>query len=315
MRGNVRSAARTLSFALPLIVMIAALGLVVDAASGSSKKLNCGLGNGKKASGKAINVGAVVQASGGIDFSSASKGSAAFFACVNANGGINGRRVNFLVEDGGSDPAKTGAAAAKLVDDEKVVALVGSTSLLDCGVNGNFYNKRRVLVIAGVGAPRECFNTRNIAPVNTGPRLGAVASAQWAHEKYGAKKFVVLVYGLPSIGDWVSDGVSQYAKTIGGSSTKILFAPGVPDPQSIVLQASALNPDAIILVPAVQDTVALLKAADAQGLRDKYRWVCLTPCYDESFPAAAGPPGRGSRSTPSSRCWMQRRRTTRFGTP
>jgi branched-chain amino acid transport system substrate-binding protein len=300
---------------LSVLALVGLLGVASlgNSASRAPAKPKCGLGNGKQAKGKTINVGAVVTASGGLDFSSASKASAAYFKCVNANGGINGLRVNYLVEDGNLDPGKTSAVAAKLVDDEHVVALVGSTSQLDCAVNAGFYQKRNILVIAGVGVPKECFNSANIAPVNTGPRLGAVASAQWAHKKYGAKKFVVLAYGIPSLGDWVADGVAAYAATIGGSSSKILFAPGLADAQSIVLQAAAGKPDAIILGAAVQDDVALLKAAEAQGLRDKFKWVCLTPCYDLSFPKAVGSYWNGieahsefqqlNSKTPDNRTW------------
>jgi branched-chain amino acid transport system substrate-binding protein len=288
MHSHPRWIARVCVIGAAAIVAALALGHSGGAATSAAAKPKCGLGNGKAAHGNPINVGADVTASGGLDFSSAAKAATAYFKCVNANGGISGRPIHYLVEDDGLDPAKASAAAAKLVDDEKVVALVGSTSQVDCGVNAAFYAKRNVLVIAGVGVPKECFNSANIAPVNAGPRLGAVASAQWAHSHFGAKKFVVLAYGIPSLGDWVADGVSAYAQTIGGSSTKILFAPGLQDAQSVVLQATASNPDAIILGAAVQDDVALLQAAEAQGLGSKFHWVCLTPCYDLSFPKAAG---------------------------
>src|SRR5438876_610648 len=90
MRGKHRSVARLGAVALPLAAAVSfAIGLGV--ASGSGARLSCGLDNGQKAHGKAINVGAVVTASGGLDFSSAAKGAAAFFACVNDNGGIHGR--------------------------------------------------------------------------------------------------------------------------------------------------------------------------------------------------------------------------------
>jgi branched-chain amino acid transport system substrate-binding protein len=50
---------------------------------------------------------------------------------VNANGGINGHPVEVISEDDGGDPAKAQAAAKKLVEDDKVVAiLVGSDNLL-----------------------------------------------------------------------------------------------------------------------------------------------------------------------------------------
>ena len=68
--------------------------------SGSAAK--CGMGNGKPATGKPIKVRALTTASGGIDFSSAPRSATAFFKCVNANGGINGRPIDYAYGDDAS---------------------------------------------------------------------------------------------------------------------------------------------------------------------------------------------------------------------
>ena len=44
--------------------------------------------------------------------------------------------------------------AAKLVKDRGVVAMVGNSSFVECGVNGKMYAQDDVMVIAGVGVPR-----------------------------------------------------------------------------------------------------------------------------------------------------------------
>ncbi|WP_170975834.1 ABC transporter substrate-binding protein [Rhizobium sp. FY34] len=77
------------------------------------------------ASGEPIKVGAIVGQTGLDDLSSASKAAKAYFDCVNANGGINGRPVEYLVEDDQWNPEVAAQVATKLVKDEKVVALVG----------------------------------------------------------------------------------------------------------------------------------------------------------------------------------------------
>jgi branched-chain amino acid transport system substrate-binding protein len=46
---------------------------------------------------------------------------------INDAGGINGRQVELVIEDDGTDQAKAAAAAAKLIDQDKVVALIGAT--------------------------------------------------------------------------------------------------------------------------------------------------------------------------------------------
>jgi ABC-type branched-subunit amino acid transport system substrate-binding protein len=50
----------------------------------------------------------------------------AYFDFVNAKaGGVNGRKINFLVEDDAGDPAKTQTVVRKLVEQDKVFAIVG----------------------------------------------------------------------------------------------------------------------------------------------------------------------------------------------
>jgi branched-chain amino acid transport system substrate-binding protein len=48
-------------------------------------------------------------------------------AAINAAGGVNGRKIELFIEDDATDPAKAQAAAVKLIEQEKVVALIGAT--------------------------------------------------------------------------------------------------------------------------------------------------------------------------------------------
>ena len=87
---------------------------------GTGESMDCGLGNGQAATGDPIVLGAVVGATGPADFSSASQGAQAYFDCVNANGGINGRPIEYKVEDDGWDPEKAVTVAKKLVEDDQI---------------------------------------------------------------------------------------------------------------------------------------------------------------------------------------------------
>jgi len=271
-----------------LMTLIAACGGANPASAPSANSL-CGLGNGEAATAAPIVVGAAVGASGGpADFSSASKGAAAYFNCVNANGGINGRPIQYIVEDDGWNPEQSGQVSAKLVNDDKVVALVGNTSFLDCAVNGQFYKDSNVVVIAGVGVPRECFESENISPTNQGPRLSSIGAAQYMNEKYGATKFVCMALNIPNFGNWSCDGMSEWGKDKGITVDQVIFDPATMDPTSLVLQAAAFEPDAIITTMPAPVATALLKAAEEQDLRAKYHWFGPTSLYDLAFPGAVG---------------------------
>ncbi len=60
---------------------------------------SCGMNNGKSASGQPIPIGSINGVTGPDDFSSSAKAADAYFKCVNANGGINGRPVRYIMAD------------------------------------------------------------------------------------------------------------------------------------------------------------------------------------------------------------------------
>ena len=76
----------------------------------------CGLGNGKKATGSPIKLGAIATKQPGTDFTDIPNMAAAYFKCVNANGGIYGHPIQYSIETEQTDPAQEAAVAKKLVE-------------------------------------------------------------------------------------------------------------------------------------------------------------------------------------------------------
>ena len=255
----------------------------------ASDGLACGLATGQAATGEPIKVGAVVTITGAADFSSASRSAAAYFDCVNANGGINGRPIQYLVEDDGTNPEQAAGAAARLVEDEGVVAMVASTSFLECGVNGAYYADNNVVVIAGTGAPRECFESANIAPVNAGPRISLIGAAQYGVETYGIEHVVCITFAIPNLGEWACDGIAEWGSAEGIAAEVVTHPIDTADPTSIVLEAAAKGPDAIVVIEPLPLGVAILQAAEQQDLAGDIHWMAGTSLYDAAFPELVGP--------------------------
>ena len=95
----------------------------------------CGLNNGKQATGTPIPIGSINGVTGPDDFSSSGRAADAYFKCVNANGGINGRPVKYLMVDDQWRPDVASQVATKLVKDDQVVAMIGSNSIVECRAN------------------------------------------------------------------------------------------------------------------------------------------------------------------------------------
>ena len=260
----------------------------------SASAAKCGMGNGKPATGNPIKVRALTTASGGIDFSSAPRSATAFFKCVNANGGINGRPIDYAYGDDALNQQKAAQIAAKYAADKSVVALAGDATFIGCGAANPIYKKADLYSITGTGVPESCFESSNVAPVNAGPRMSAVATAQYLNEQGKASAIAQVSNKVPGVGDWLQAGVKEYAKDHGLKVVKsILHDPASIDANSIVLDVKHANPSTLILQDPAPLSAAVMKAGATQGLQKAFAWSCLTSCYDASFPAQVGPQWEG----------------------
>ncbi len=265
---------------------MAAIALVATAAAHAQDK--CGLSNGKKASGEAIQIGAVVGKTGPEDFSSAARAADAYFKCVNANGGINGRPVAYTVQDDTWNPEVAAQAASKLVKDTKVVGMVGSSSFVECGANTKLYEQEGVAVVAGVGVPRACFYSKNYAPFNAGPRQSTIGAAQYITDTFKLKNVTCVAPGIPGFGDWVCGGVEAWGKANGVNVKQVIFDPGQIDGNAIVLQVAASKPDGVVLGMPRGMMLPILTAAEQQDMAKTIKWGLPTSAYHTEMPKAAG---------------------------
>lgn len=244
--------------------------------------------SGGDATGDPIKVGSIQSKTGPDDFSSAGQGAKAFFECVNANGGINGRPIEYILEDDQWTPDVASSAAAKLVNDEGVVAMVGSSSFVECGVNSPLYESEGVIAIYGTGVPRECFFSKNISATNAGPRISALGIAQYMASEYDAKSLVCISQNIPNTGEWVCSGMEDWGATAGVSVSTILHDPANPDFLAVVQDAMSDDPDGIVLMEPAGLTIPFLAVAEEQDLGDATHWGGPTSQYLEGFPESIG---------------------------
>ena len=96
----------------------------------------CGLGSGTSSSGTVkaevgvtsdqIIIGTTTPLSGPASFyAPLSRAATAYYAYVNAHGGVNGRKIKYVVKDDGYNPAKSVPLTHELVEQDTVYAVVG----------------------------------------------------------------------------------------------------------------------------------------------------------------------------------------------
>ena len=248
----------------------------------------CGLNNGKKASGAPIKLGNVTTKVPGIDFSTGPAMMDAYFKCVNDNGGINGRPVQMLEENDNLKPEDAAAAAKKLIETEKVVAVVGGFSIIDCPVNGDYYVKQGYNVIVA-GVPAQCFSSPAIAAANMGPGYSALGAAQIMVEK-GVKGKVVTMTNKTPTADYNNSLAAAYFKSKGITSEDVQLDLPITDPATPIRSAieKAGKGGGVLLNFTPESGLPLLKAAEEAGLMDDVIWGSSTPLNDDSVAAALG---------------------------
>ena len=158
----------------------------------------CGMGTGEAASGEPIKIGAMATNIPGVDFTWITSMTGAYFECVNDNGGINGRPIEYIAEEEQVDPQQIASLATKLIEQDQVVGIVGSTSLIECSVNRDYYAAQEFyLIIAGVA--QDCFTSPNFSAVNMGPYYSSLGGAQAAVRAGAEGKLVVVSPNQPGL--------------------------------------------------------------------------------------------------------------------
>jgi branched-chain amino acid transport system substrate-binding protein len=247
-------------------------------------KTDCGENTGKKATGKPIPIGAVTSMSGIGSFKEADEAAKAYFDCVNDNGGIHGRPITYHDEDDQSQLDVAAQAAKKLVGDEGVYVLIGSTSFIECIPNANYYIKENVLEI-GLGIPPQCYQSKNIAEINAGPRQSGIGGADYARRVLKAKSLVCSIPKFPG-SDYSCGGLEEWGKKYGVKVTSIYSDPVSPDYSSLVLQFLATGADAIMIYGTDDTGARILDAAEQQDAAAKMKWTAPTSFYTVRFPHA-----------------------------
>lgn len=245
-------------------------------------------------SGDPIVVASVNALSGGATFPEASAAAKAVFDQFNAEGGLNGRMIEYTVLDDKGDASAASAAARDAVESDNAVAMVGSASLVDCQVNADYYEQSGIVSIQGTGIDPFCFSTPNISPVNSGPYLGTQLTLSYGSEILGLKK----ICGLLSIAGATRPAYQQAfdnwtADT--GQTFELLddtVPYGAPDFTPYVVKAKEAGCDGIYTNGAEPDVVGVVKAAQAQGMTD-VTFLALTSIYSEQFAAQASFIGKG----------------------
>jgi branched-chain amino acid transport system substrate-binding protein len=294
-----------------VLIAVAAAAVLVISACGSSNKggstsatsggggnttasapadetTKCGDKPGVAATGSPIRLGAIATKQPGTDFTDIPNMAKAYFDCVNANGGINGHPVKMFIETEQTNPTQAASLARKLIQTDKVVGIVGSTSIIECAVNHKYYESLGYYEIDAGIAP-ECYGTPNSAPINMGPRYSSDGAVQYAI-RAGAKKIAFDQSNVPGTA-YIAQGPMLVAKQAGVPFTALKENVPIQDANSVALKLvqAAGSDGAVVLNFTPPEALKILQAAQQQGLQNRVKtWACSTPCNTDFLAKALG---------------------------
>jgi len=216
---------------------------------------------------KEIVIGATGALSGAASaYSSLTRGSAGYYNMVNAQGGVNGRQIRFLLRDDAYSPPRTVEQTRKLVEQDKVAFMAGQQGSLTSAAVKSYLNDAKVPQMFTIAA-LSAFNDPKNYPWTTVSLPSAYVegrmTAAYILKTNPNSKIAFLLQNDDAGRDWkrgLTEGLGpEKSKAI----TEVTFEISDPSVDSQVLTLSQSKADAFIIVgPPKATTQAIRRAYD-----------------------------------------------------
>ncbi|MEW9123379.1 MAG: ABC transporter substrate-binding protein [Thermotaleaceae bacterium] len=255
-----KKVASILTGLLVLSVFLTGCGSSVETAQGVTEN-TIKVGNSIATSGPLAPVGVPFKA--GIE---------AYFKMVNESGGINGRNIQYVHQDDEFNPEKGKAALERLINDEKVFALVGHFGTPIVGATLNDIKEAGIPAVYFATGTGILYNEnasgkdRVVYPVQpVYPMEGRIMTA-WAKGEFKASKIGV-IYTNDDAGKDLLKGIKLEAENIGDVAViEQQVPPGAENVSAAVTKLKNENVDAV-MIAAIQGTFPqIAKELAKQGM-------------------------------------------------
>ena len=186
---------------------------------------------------------------------------------VNEQGGVNGRKIKLIIEDSGYDPKKAVLAAQKLVNQDKIFAMVGHLGTAQNLAAMPVQFEKNVINFFPVTAAREMyepFNKLKYSFAATYYDQMKAAVPKLVKEKNARK--VCSMYQDDDFGLEVQRGADEGLKSIGMSMVeKTSFKRGATDFSSQIAKLKAAGCDLVVLGTIIRETIGGIGTARKLG--------------------------------------------------
>lgn len=194
-----------------------------------------------------------------------------YFNYVNENGGVNGRTLKLIAYDDEYQPSKTVPAAKRLVEEDKVYAMVGNVCTPCNAAVKDYITQKGIPMVAVSTGASQFVNPpiRNYFGYLMNYRMEAAIYVDYVVNKLGAKSIAV-VYQNDDYGKDNWEGVKEAIQKYDGLTiaAEVTFLATDNDFSSQAQQIQQVNPDAILMFATPKPAASLRKELHKIGATD-----------------------------------------------
>lgn len=229
-----------------------------------------GCGNTPGGSGDEIVIGGLAPLTGSVAQYGVAVDNAVKMAVddINAKGGLLGKRIKYISYDEKGDPTEATNAYTRLVDQDKIVALIGDVTSAPCEAVAQQAARDKLPMItpSGTSEAITTYGENVFRACFIDPYQGQLM-ASYASKKLNAKTAAILFDNGDPYSSGIADAFEAAAKALGMTITnKEGYASKSTDFNSQLTKIKAGNPDVLLLPVYYNDVVLIAKQAKDQGL-------------------------------------------------
>lgn len=222
------------------------------------------------------------------------KGLSAYFKYLNDQGGVHGRKIQLIVEDDQYQPSRTVAAVKKLVEQDKVFAIVAPVGTSNLTAVRDYLKRHGVPVVAYLNG-----TTKFSKPVDPLLFAGLMTYEREARilVKYAAETLQLRKLGVfYQNDDFGRDGLAgakQAAEELGLEVVaEVSYAPADVDVSAQALKLKESGAEGVLIWSTVKHAALLMK--EAQKISYRPKWLGSAVIASTSLPELAGDAAEGA---------------------
>lgn len=185
---------------------------------------------------------------------------------INAAGGVNGRQLEVIIEDDGTDEAKAVAAATKLIDQDGVVAIIGASGTGQSMAMRSEIQRAGVSQVSLAGGSAIMASFEPLVFQTPWPNALVVPFVLDAMKARGATRVAL----ISDTGGYGKDGRDVILGAVGPAGIEIVsdqtFNPGDTDMSAQLTKIKGDDADALLIWNAGKEAAIIVNSASELGI-------------------------------------------------